>query len=58
MAGYNPREAIPFWQRMAAMKNGQQQQPEMLSSHPLDEKRINELNKHMPEALKYYTPVK
>lgn len=58
MAGYNPREAIPFWQRMASMKNGQQQQPEMLSSHPLDEKRINELNKHMPEALKYYTPVK
>lgn len=58
MAGYNPREAIPFWQRMAAMKNGQQQQPEILSSHPIDEKRIRELNKHMNEALKHYTPVK
>ena len=58
MAGYNPREAIPFWQRMAAMKDGQAQQPEILSSHPMDEKRINELKKHMDEALKYYTPVK
>lgn len=58
MAGYNPREAIPFWERMAALKNGQAQQPAILSSHPLDEKRINELKKYMPEALKYYTPVK
>ncbi|MEO5991232.1 MAG: M48 family metallopeptidase [Ferruginibacter sp.] len=58
MAGYNPREAIPFWERMANMKNGQAQQPEILSSHPMDEKRINELKKHMAEALKYYTPVK
>ncbi|MEO6682949.1 MAG: M48 family metallopeptidase [Ginsengibacter sp.] len=58
MAGYNPREAIPFWQRMASAKNNQQQPPEILSSHPLDDKRIKELNKHMDEALKYYTPVK
>ena len=58
MAGYNPREAITFWERMAALKNGQAQQPAILSSHPLDDKRINELKKHMNEALKYYTPVK
>ena len=58
MAGYNPREAIPFWERMAALKNGQAQQPAILSSHPMDDKRIAELKKHMPEALKYYTPVK
>lgn len=58
MAGYNPREAIPFWERMAALKNGQAQPPEILSSHPLDEKRIRDLKKYMDEALKYYTPVK
>jgi predicted Zn-dependent protease len=58
MAGYNPREAIPFWERMAALKNGQAQPPEILSSHPLDEKRIKDLKKYMDEALKYYTPVK
>jgi predicted Zn-dependent protease len=57
MAGYNPREAIPFWQRMASASNGQKP-PEFLSSHPADENRIAELQKYMPEALKYYKPVK
>lgn len=57
MAGYNPQEAIPFWQRMAAASNGQKP-PEFLSSHPADENRIAELQKYMPEALKYYKPVR
>lgn len=57
MAGYNPREAIPFWQRMAAASSGQKP-PEFLSSHPADENRIAQLQKYMPEALKYYKPVK
>lgn len=57
MAGYNPREAIPFWERMAAMKQGQQP-PEILSSHPMDEKRIAALKGYIDEALKYYKPVK
>ena len=56
MAGYNPREAIPFWQRMAAASNGQKP-PEFLSTHPADENRIAKLNEYMPEALKYYKPV-
>ncbi len=56
MAGYNPREAIPFWQRMAAA-SGNQKPPEFLSTHPADEKRIAQLEKHMPEALSYYKPI-
>ena len=56
MAGYNPREAIPFWQRMAAASNGQKP-PEFLSTHPADENRIAKLNEYMPEALRYYKPV-
>ena len=56
MAGYNPQEAIPLWQRMAAA--GGQKPPEFLSSHPADETRIANLQRHMPQALKYYTPVK
>lgn len=56
MAGYNPREAIPFWKRMAAASGGSQG-PELLSSHPLDEKRIQKIESYMPEALKYYHPV-
>ncbi|HAZ04733.1 MAG TPA: peptidase M48 [Marinilabiliales bacterium] len=53
MAGYDPREAIPFWQRMSAA--GGANQPEFLSTHPSDETRIRNLEKFMPEALKYYT---
>jgi predicted Zn-dependent protease len=56
MAGYNPREAIPFWQRMAAAANGQKP-PEFLSTHPSDENRIAKLETYMPEALSYYKPV-
>jgi predicted Zn-dependent protease len=56
MAGYNPQEAIALWQRMGAA--GGQKPPEFLSSHPSDETRIANLQKHMPQALKYYKPVK
>ncbi len=57
MAGYNPNEAVTFWQRMAANKGGQAP-PEFLSTHPSDETRIRQIQEHMPEALKYYKPVK
>ena len=56
MAGYNPREAIPFWTRMANLNSGSKT-PEILSDHPLDSKRIEKLNGYMDEALKYYQPV-
>lgn len=57
MAGYNPREAIPFWQRMAKASQGGKP-PEFLSSHPSDNSRIRKLQEYMPEALKYYKPRK
>ncbi|MBN1447975.1 MAG: M48 family metallopeptidase [Bacteroidetes bacterium] len=53
MAGYNPQEAVNFWQRMSAMKSGSAP-PEFLSTHPSDETRIKDLQKAMPEAMKYY----
>jgi predicted Zn-dependent protease len=56
MAGYNPETAITFWQRMAAASEGSQKPPELLSTHPSDETRINNLKKLMPEAMKYYKP--
>jgi predicted Zn-dependent protease len=53
MAGYNPNEAVSFWQRMAAMKSGQAP-PEFLSTHPSDATRIKDLKAAMPEAMQYY----
>lgn len=54
MAGYDPREAPAFWERMSA--NGGAAPPEILSTHPSDATRIADLNAYMPEALKYYKP--
>ncbi len=56
MAGYNPREAIPFWQRMSAAGSSQKP-PEFLATHPSDENRIAKLQGYMDEALRYYKPV-
>jgi predicted Zn-dependent protease len=56
MAGYNPQEAIPLWERMAAAGGGQRP-PEFLSTHPAEETRIQKLKEMMPEALKYYKPI-
>ncbi|OGU27833.1 MAG: peptidase M48 [Ignavibacteria bacterium GWA2_35_9] len=53
MAGYNPGEAVNFWQRMAEINKGQKP-PEFLSTHPSDETRINDIKKWLPDALKYY----
>lgn len=56
MAGYNPQEAINLWKRMEAASNGQKP-PEFMSTHPSEGRRISELEKYMPEAMKYYRPV-
>jgi predicted Zn-dependent protease len=53
MAGYNPEEAIPFWQRMAA-KNSGKKTPQFLSTHPSDETRIKKLSALIPEIKNTY----
>ncbi|MFM7194162.1 MAG: M48 family metallopeptidase [Bacteroidota bacterium] len=55
MAGYDPAQAPEFWKRMAANSGGQQV-PQLLSTHPADATRIADLNRWLPEALKYYKP--
>jgi predicted Zn-dependent protease len=52
-AGYDPRGAIPFWQRMS-QKSGGGAPPEFLSTHPSDKTRIKDIEKHLPEALAHY----
>ena len=56
MAGYNPREAITFWERMAAA-SGTQKPPELLSDHPADANRIEKIKGYMDEALSFYKPI-
>ena len=51
MAGYNPQVAVNFWSRMAAQGSGS---GGLFSDHPSDEKRMQDIQKWMPEALKYY----
>ncbi len=53
-AGYDPREAIPFWQRMSA--RGGSQPPVYLSTHPSHGQRIRDLQAFMPKALEAYHP--
>jgi predicted Zn-dependent protease len=57
MAGYNPREAIALWQRMEKAASGSKP-PEFLSTHPAEGTRVQQLEKYMPEALKYYKPIR
>ncbi len=58
LAGYDPREAIPFWTRMSKLSGGQKP-PVYLSTHPADEQRIADLQAIMDETVKnYYKPVK
>lgn len=52
MAGYDPREAPKFWERMEA--RGGEQPPEFLSTHPHPSNRIKDLEKHMSKAMEYY----
>ncbi|MGD0078588.1 MAG: M48 family metallopeptidase [Sedimentisphaerales bacterium] len=55
MAGFNPNEAVSFWERMAAASKGQKP-IELLSTHPADSTRINNINRLIPEAMRYYKP--
>jgi predicted Zn-dependent protease len=54
MAGYNPSTAVGFWQRMAQASSASAKPPAFLSTHPTDESRIAQIQRDLPEAMKYY----
>ena len=57
-AGYDPRAGITFWQKMTAQKNAKEQSggrlSELLSTHPADAKRIQDLQALMPQVVPIY----
>lgn len=52
-AGYDPRGAIAFWERMRE-KGEEKHPPEFLSTHPAPDSRIADMKVHIAEALPYY----
>ena len=45
-AGYDPSQAMGFWQRMSQAKGGKGP-PEMLSTHPADETRVRQIEEYL-----------
>ena len=52
-AGFDPRQSVNLWQKMAAASKGPQPS-EFMSTHPAHETRIKELSKHIPNAMQFY----
>jgi len=64
-AGYDPHEAIAFWERMSGCPRNMIGKlcfrsgagvPEFLSTHPSEETRIKNIERWIPEAMHYYSP--
>lgn len=51
IAGYNPDAAVTFWKKMSAQGGTT---PEFLSTHPSDSRRIDDINKALPEIKQKY----
>ncbi|MBI5469104.1 MAG: M48 family metallopeptidase [Deltaproteobacteria bacterium] len=52
-AGYDPRAAVLFWKRMDELFGGKAR-PELLSTHPNDQRRIKEIEDFLPVAMDIY----
>lgn len=64
-AGYDPHEALAFWERMSGCPRNMIGKlcfrsgagvPEFLSTHPSEETRIHNIERWIPEMMKYYNP--
>lgn len=54
-AGYNPAEALRFWERFAQQEaRGGSSMPGFLRTHPVDKVRLRELQRWLPEAKAQY----
>ncbi|KAF3344458.1 Oryzin [Verticillium dahliae VDG1] len=54
-ACYDPREAVGFWQRMEAASRSQGEEvPELMSTHPSNQHRIEKIQSWLPQALEKF----
>ncbi|PJG59531.1 M48 family metallopeptidase [Aeromonas cavernicola] len=56
-AGFNPAEAIPLWQNMSAASGGKTP-PQLLSTHPSNERRIADLQAQQAQVQPLYQQAK
>lgn len=52
VANYNPNAAVTFWEKMSAQGGGGTFV--LLSTHPSDQQRIEDIQSHLPKAMEYY----
>jgi len=57
LSGYDIRESVKLWERMAANKKGKES-PVFLSTHPSSKKRIENLRNWISEVIIKYPPIK
>jgi predicted Zn-dependent protease len=57
-AGYDPEEAVRFWERFAASHGDASQGISLLRTHPVDSQRIADLRSWLPEAKAEYQRAK
>ena len=57
LSGYNIKESVNLWQRMADKKKGKEP-PVFLSTHPSSKQRIENLKKWISEVIVKYPPIK
>ncbi len=50
-ADYDPQEAVAFWNRLERVRGSRPQIPEILSDHPSDQRRIQQLQTWVPTAV-------
>ena len=57
LSGYDIRESVNLWERMAKKKEGKET-PVFLSTHPSSKKRIENLSNWISEVMINYPPIK